>query len=415
VKTDLTFKQCREAIAEKSKIIDTIFTEAGPDLDFKLVKCLGDNLDSKAKVEKIESLQKELKDLHDDIEEYKKIEGGREQAKHLNTEYNQPAEVKHPEAKVERKTLGELIMAHPGLFTKNGSQLLKHKDREVSLDVDLKTLFQRSAGWDPEAFRDPGYVPYPTRQLMVADFWPKIPTNQDTIKYMLETTYTSAAAEAAEGDAAAESALALTETSMPVEKLATFIPVTEEQLEDVEGAEAYLNNRLTYMVMARLDLQLLNGDGSTPNLKGTLNIGGSLQTQAKGSDPTPDAIHKAFTLVRHTGFSEPSVLYSEPNDWQDVALLRTADGIYIFGGPNNPDPKQIWGIPVCVTTAVTTGTMITGDYRTYADIRIKRGIKIEMSSGYDDYFVKGKFAVKATMRCAAVHYRTSAFCKITGV
>lgn len=415
MKTQYTYKQCREAIAEKSKIIDTIFTEAGPDLDFKLVKCLGDNLDSKAKVEKIDSLQKELKDLHDDFMAYSEMDKAREATKGLNAEFNQPSEVKHPEAKVERKTLGQMVMAHPGLFTKQGNTLVKHKGREVELDVDLKTLFERSAGWDPEAFRDPGYVPYPTRQLMVADFWPKVPTNQDTIKYMLESTYTSAAAEAAEGAAAAESALALTETSQAVEKIATFIPVTEEQLEDVEGAEAYLNNRLTYMVMARLDGQLLNGDGSTPNLKGTLNIGGSLQTQAKSTDPTPDAIHKAFTAIRHTGFAEPSVLYSEPADWQDVVLLRTADGVYIFGGPNNPSPAQIWGVPVCVTTAVTTGTMIAGDYRTYADLRIKRGIKIEMSSGYDDYFVKGKFAVKATMRCAAVHYRTSAFCKITGV
>ena len=414
MKTQYTYKQCREAIAEKSKIIDTIFAEAGPDLDFKLVKCLGDNLDTKAKVEKIDSLQKELKDIHDDFMAFTEIEKSRESTKGLNAEFNKPAEVKHPETKVENKTLGHLIITHPGLFTKNGDTLLKHKDREVSLDVDLKTLFQRSAGWDPEALRDPGYVPYPTRQLMVSDFWPKLPTNQDTIKYMLETTFTNNAAEAAEGDAAAESALALTETSQAVEKVATFIPVTEEQLEDVEGAEAYLNSRLNYMILQRLDTQLLNGDGSTPNLKGTLHVG-SIQTQAKGSDPTPDAIHKAFTKIRHTGFSEPSVLYSEPNDWQDVVLLRTADGIYIFGGPTNPNPTAIWGVPVCVTTAVVTGTMIAGDYRNYADIRMKRGIKIEMSSGYDDYFVKGKFAVKATMRCAAVHYRATAFCTITSV
>lgn len=414
MKTEYTFKQCREAIAEKSKIIDQIFDEAGPDLDFKKVKCLGDNLDTKAKVEKIDSLQKELKDLHDDFMAYSEMERGKERAKGLNAEFNQPTAVNHPEVKAEKKTLGALIVAHPGLFTKNGASLLKHKDREVEIDVDLKTLFERSAGWEPESLRDAGYVGYPVRQLMVADFWPKLPTNQSTIKYMLETTFTNSAAEAAEGNAAAESALALTETSQTVEKLATFIPVTEEQLEDVEGAEAYLNNRLGYMINARLDYQLLNGDGSTPNLKGTLDLS-SIQEQAKGSDPTPDAIHKAFTKVRHTGFAEPSVLYSEPNDWQDVVLLRTADGIYIFGGPNNPNPERIWGVPVCVTTAVGTGTMITGDYRNYADIRIKRGIQIEMSNGYSDYFVKGKFAVKATMRCAAVHYRETAFCKITGV
>jgi hypothetical protein len=60
-------------------------------------------------------------------------------------------------------------------------------------------------------------------------------------------------------------------------------------------------------------------------------------------------------------------------------------------------------------------TMIAGDYANYSNLYVKRGIQIEMSSGYSDYFVKGKFAVKATIRCAVVHYRTSAFCTITGV
>jgi HK97 family phage major capsid protein len=337
----------------------------------------------------------------------------------MNEEFNKPAEEKHVDpskGKAERKTLGELIVGHKGLFRPDGlGRVLAQKNNEVDIDIDLKADFFTSAGWAPQSLRDPGYVPYPTRQLQVIDYWPVLPTNQASIKYMLETTFTNSAAEAAEGAAAAESALALTETSQPVEKIATFIPTSEEQLEDVEGAAAYLNNRLGYMVRARLDSQLLNGNGTPPNLKGTLNIGGSLQTQAKGTDPTPDAIHKAFTLVRHTGFAEPTVLYSHPDDWQDVVLLRTADGIYIFGGPMAPNPNVIWGVPVCVTTAVVANTMITGDYRQFADFRLRRGLQIEMSNGYTDYFVKGKFAVKATIRGAAVHYRTSAFCKITGV
>jgi HK97 family phage major capsid protein len=232
---------------------------------------------------------------------------------------------------------------------------------------------------------------------------------------MEETTFTNNAAEAAAGGAAGEAALALTERSAPVEKIAVFIPASEEQLEDVPAAEAYLNNRLGYMVRQRLDGQILNGDGSTPNLKGTLNIGGSLQTVAKGSDPTPDAIYKAFVKVRATGFAEPSVLYANPNDWQDVRLLRTSDGIYIFGSPQEPGRDVIWGVPVLQSTAVVANTMICGDYANFSALYLRRGVTIEMSSGYSDYFVKGKFAVKATLRCAVVHYRTSAFCTVTGV
>lgn len=403
MKTKLNLKQLREAIAEKSKIIDPIFQEAGTDLDFSKVKCLG-NGDTAAKIEQIKKLQNELADLHSDYAELSAITKSRREADEKAGFVGEiPAE--QPGA-AGHKSIGKLIME---------SKAAKNHGTPDNIDFELKTLFQSSAGWDPEALRIGRVIEYPVRRLMVADYLPIIPTQQDTIRFMLESTFTNNAAEAAAGGAAGEAALALTETSDEVEKVAVFIPVTEEQLEDVPAAEAYLNNRLGYMVKARLDSQILNGDGATPNLKGTLNIGGSLQTQAKGADPTPDAIYKAFDAIRVTGFAEPSVLFTHPTDWQVVRLLRTADGIYIFGSPQEPGRDVIWGVPVCQTTATVENTMIAGAYADFSALYMKRGIQIEMSSGYSDYFVKGKFAVKATLRCAVVHYRTSAFCTITGV
>ncbi|MDD4985567.1 MAG: phage major capsid protein [Dehalococcoidales bacterium] len=399
MKTTKSLKELREEIAAKQKLGHQVYEEAGADLDFTKVKAFGENLDTKAKVEKLQALNTELADLKADYEEIRAIAEARKGTEEEVKNFSPAPEIKGG------KSLGSMIM---------DSKAAKQHGTSCMIDVDMKTLFQRSAGWDPEALRLPGYVEYPARALMVADYIPAYPTKQDTIKYMLETTFTNSAAEAAEGNAVGESALALTETSLPVEKVGTFIPVSEEQLEDVEAVEAYLNNRLAYMVKARLDSQILNGDGSTPNLKGTLDLD-TIQTQALGTDPVPDAIYKAFDLVRHTGFSEPTVLFSNPTDWQAVRLLRTADGIYIFGSPLDPGKDQIWGIPVCKTTAVVENTMITGDYGIYSGLFIKRGLQIEMSSGYSDYFVKGKFAVKATMRCCMVHYRETAFCTITGV
>jgi HK97 family phage major capsid protein len=397
----MNLKEINEAIVGKSKILHDIFEEAGSDMDMSKVKSLSG--DSSAKVEAIKAMNLELDTLGKKREEFHALQKARKEADEAVKAGDSP--IKNDPAP-QAKSLGGMIME---------SKAVKNHGTPVNLDVDLKALFQSSAGWDPEALRIGRVIDYPVRKLQVSDYLPIIPTQQDTIRFMLESTFTNNAAEAAAGDAAGEAALALTETSDEVEKIAVFIPVTEEQLEDVPAAEAYLNNRLGYMVRARLDSQILNGDGSTPNLKGTLNIGGSLQTQAKGSDPTPDAIYKAFDLLRTVGFCEPSVLFVNPTDWQDVRLLRTADGIYIFGSPLDPGIDRIWGVPVCQTTAVVVNTMIAGDYAQFSALYLKRGITIEMSNGYSDYFVKGKFAVKATMRCAVVHYRTGAFVKVTGV
>jgi HK97 family phage major capsid protein len=413
MKTKLNFKQLGEAIREKSKIIGTIFQEAGEEMDFSKVKCLGDG-DSTAKVEKIHSLEAELKDLKGDYEEYSALAKSRLAADELASYEGAVPKGEPGEKAAAKKTIGEMIMA---------SKAVHGERMRVFLDIDPKGLlapemkadFFTTSGWAPENIRQPGYVLYPTRPIAVIDNLPIYPTTQNSVVYMLETTKTSAAAEKAEGGAAAESSLALTETSQAVQEIATFVPTSKVQLEDVAFAEAYLTNTLNFLVRQKMDYQILNGDGSAPNLKGTLNIGGSLQTQAKGSDPTPDAIYKAFDLIRTVGYTEPSVLFANPKDWQDVRLLRTADGVYIFGNPADGGPNTIWGVRVVQTAAVVEATMITGDYANFAYVAMRRGVEVEMSSGYSDYFLKGKLAVLASLRCAVVHTRTSAFATVTGV
>ncbi|MBA7564451.1 hypothetical protein ES708_06114 [subsurface metagenome] len=168
------------------------------------------------------------------------------------------------------------------------------------------------------------------------------------------------------------------------------------------------------MLRARLDAQLLNGTGATPLLMGTLGLA-ALQEQPKGSDPTPDAIYKAMTKVRSIGFAEPSVVFINPNDWQDIRLLTTADGIYIFGSPMDAGPDRIWGVPVCQTMAAVENTGIVGDYRGFAALFMRRGITFKISDSHAALFVSGVQCVRADMRCASVHFRDTAFCKVTSI
>ena len=413
MKTSLSMKQLLEKIGEKQKIIHTIFEEAGPDLDFSKVKCLGEG-DTKAKVERVTALQAEFKDLNDDYRELAAILKVREDADKA-AGFRANEDVREDPGKKAKKSFGEMFMEHKGLIMMDGSKGRPIKNNPVVLDVDLKAdFFIGTPGWVPEALRTPVVTLYPTRPLAVVERIPTLPTTQNVIRYMKESTFTNTAAEKAEGGAAVEATLVLTETSDEVEKITVYIPVSEEQLEDVPAAEGYLNQRLTFMILQKLDGQVLEGDGNTPNLLGTLNLG-SLQAQALSTDPVPDAIYKAFDLVRTVGFAVPSHLFINPNDWQAVRLLRTADGIYIFGNPTEAGPERIWGVPVVQTTAVTANTALVGDYLTHSCLYIRRGVEVEMSNGYEDFFIKGKFAVKATMRCAMVHYRIPAFAKITGI
>lgn len=370
----------------------------------------------------IKSRNNELADLGKKYEEAKELDGIyqknvaylREQQRAaaqlpFNTSGKSAAQTAVP-PQHQVKTLGEMFIESPEYKgRKRGGAT-----RVDFNDFDSKTLMTTAAGFAPETTRTGRVIESAQRRPMVDEVIPQTTTTQTAVVYMQETTFTNNAAEAAEGAAYGEGALVYTEQSSTVRKIATFLPVTDEQMEDVPQMQSLINNRLTLMIRLRREAQLLVGDGVSPNLLGFLNTP-SIQTQAKGADPTPDAVYKAMTKVRHTGYADPTAVIFHPNDWQDIRLLRTIDGIYIWGSPAEPGPERIWGLPIISTTAETENTGLVGDFQLYSEIFFKKGITIEVSNSHDDYFVKGKQAVRADERLALVVYRATAFCTVTGI
>jgi len=416
----------RAALAEKQKESAAIYEEAktegdqGPTYDFTKVKAYANHTTAQV-LDDLRVKNTELEALADEVKQLDELHGLGAKNQERNDLLNKPREgAQHQsggDSRPEEKTMGQLFLESKAYKQFQDNGVLNQK---AELDIDLKTVFRTGAGWATEAVRMPRVELDPQRPIMVVDRIPQLRTGLDTIRYMEETTFTNNATELAEqtattaADAIGEAALVLTERTQPVEWLPVFIPVTMQQLEDVEGIEDYVNARLTYMIQARLDSQILSGDGSTPNLLGTVNVSG-INTQAKGTDPTPDAIFKGMRAVRAVGFAEPSAVFVHPNDWEGVRLLRTADGHYIFGSPDAPDNGRIWGIGVTQTTAATENTILLGDYRNYSALYTKRGMTLAASDSHSFYFTRGLLAIRADMRISMVHFRPEAFSEITGV
>jgi len=185
-------------------------------------------------------------------------------------------------------------------------------------------------------------------------------------------------------------------------------------LEDEPSAGGYLDRRMRFGLEQRLDNQILQGDGNAPNLEGILNKAG-IQTYALAGEPALDAIHKGITLVNVTGRSVASAIMIHSNDWQDIRLLRTADGIYILGPPTESGPLTLWGLPVVINQVNTENTALVGDFANFVELRMKRGVTVKVSDSHSDYFIKGKQAIRADMRAALPIYRAAAFCTVTGI
>lgn len=312
----------------------------------------------------------------------------------------------------EEKSLGQQFVDHPRFKGVSGPD---RKNVTVDLpDYEFKTTMTTSAGWAPVNARTNIVIPLAMRRPVVADLIPQDSTTNSSIKYMEETTFTNNAAPVAENAAKPESALALTERNSPVQKIATWIPVTEEQLDDVAQARALIENRLGVMLALAEEVQLLTGNGTPPQLNGFLTA--VTQSQAKGADPTPTAIYKSFTKIRFTGFAEPSGIVMHPNDWEAIATLQDGNGNYVWGRPFDTGPvARLWGVPVIVTPAETENTALVGDFTTYSHISRRMGVTIKTSDSHASNFTLNVLVILIEERLSLEIYRPSAFCLVTGI
>jgi len=415
---EMKFPALEEAEAKlkaKQDVLAGIFAEAGPEIDLTKVKSLSG--DTYAKTEEIRKLDTELAELGEDCDRLRAVKtagertrtapgpGGKVDAGGEQGSEPGATTVTHQDT----KSFGQHFVESKAYKDRNGSI-----GPEAKLDIELKTLMTTTAGFPPETTRTGRLVDFATRPIQVTDLVPGTTTSQAAVVYMEETTFTNAAAEAAEGGTYAEAALALTEQSSPVRKIAVFLPVTDEQLEDEPQVRGYIDNRLPFMVRQRLDSQILVGNGTPPNLRGFLNVVG-IQTQAKGADPAPDAVYKAMVKVRVTGRAMPNAIVYHPTNWQDIRLLRTADGIYIWGNPSDAGPERMWGLAVSQSDAITLGTALVGDFLNYTELAVRRGIDVQVSNSHSTFFVEGKQALRADMRTALIPYRPAALCTVTGL
>lgn len=431
----------RKELEAKQAELAKVFEQAGTDLDFDKVTCLGDNLSTVQKAAKVQERNKELADLGKEVEQLALVEKAHADQKGRDALLNsRPTGITHPGANGNGNSQGNGNQQKPwkslgDMFIESDTfRMFKGRrgpETQINLDdfgleaKDLlgashgfKTLLDRT-GFVPESTRIPVLLPGQLRRPVVSDLIPQGTTSMGIIKYMEETTTTNSAAAVAEGGQKPESALAFTEKTSLVEKLATVLPVTDELMADAPAMRSYIEARLRLFLQLVEEDALIRGSGTTPALRGMLNVA-TINTQAKGSDPTPDAIYKGMQKIRTTSFLEPSGVIIHPDDWTDIRLLRTADGVYIWGSPQDPGMERIWGLPVVVTPAMTTdgtttGTAIVAAFDTGMQIFRRNEVSFAVSDQHSDFFIYNKLMLRVEERLAFVVYRPKAICTVTGI
>jgi HK97 family phage major capsid protein len=264
----------------------------------------------------------------------------------------------------------------------------------------------------------PGIMPLLFKKLTIRDLLAPGTTNSTSIIYMIELTFTNAAAAVAEGAVKPESALVFDQKTDPVVKLAHWIPTTEEMLEDVSQIRSYIDARLRLGLQLTEEDQLLNGDGILPNLLGIMNRPGLAAPVVVGVAPDTgiEAIYRQMMAIFGTSFVPPDGIVMNPANWSKVALTKDTTGNYMGGGPFTPAvAPSLWGLPVDVTPSIVAGTSLVGAFSTQAQIFDRGGVRVEASNSHQDFFIKNLVAIRAEERLALAVYRPGAFGKVTGL
>ena len=248
----------------------------------------------------------------------------------------------------------------------------------------------------------------------ILDLLPVESTTGASVTYYTGTTGATAATAVAEGADKPESEPDWTSAIAEVRKIAHWAKVTDEVIADFPSFRNLVGQEMISGLIDQENEQLLNGNGTAPNLRGLLTTVG-IQTQVAGSDPIYDALFKATNKIRTgSAYTEPTVIVLHPDDWATVALTRTADGLYIVGAPTQAATRQLWGIPVVVTTRIASGTGMVANLQAAARAHVRQPPTLEVNPmGGEAEWKANLTLIRAEERLALAVPRPTAIVKVT--
>jgi HK97 family phage major capsid protein len=275
----------------------------------------------------------------------------------------------------------------------------------------------------------PGILPLPQRPLTVRDLFSGDTTQGDQISYAVQTAFDNAAAAVSEAaidgnptGAKPQSSIGWGRRTEPIETIATWMAATRKQLSDAGQTRSLIDNQLRLMLDLEIDDQLMNGNGTAPNISGLLDRTG-LQTLDLSSASTDKAnlngLRTAKRLVR-TGPARAvaDAVVMHPVDSEEFDLLVDQTDRYRAGDPfgilgPTSDAPPIWKMRRVESEAVTEGTAIVGAFKVGGTVFERQGITVLTSDSHSDFFTRNLIAVLAETRLGLAIYFPSAFCVVT--
>lgn len=257
----------------------------------------------------------------------------------------------------------------------------------------------------------------PRALIGVRTLVPQGRTTAGAIAYLRETAFSNNAAPVAEGAAKPKSDKTFAPITAPVEVIATYFKVSRQAYEDVPGLSAQIENNGIYGVAAAEDNQLLNGNGTSPQLTGFIRNAVVAPVPPAVVAPAPantliDAIGYAVFDLASKGYM-PDGAVVNPIDYGTVAMLKNSTGNYLFANPVDYSAiPRMWGVRIVQSSKIAAGTGLVGAFQGNSLILDREEVNVQVAAQNEDDFIKNMLTILVEERLVLLIYNAAAFEKI---
>ena len=252
----------------------------------------------------------------------------------------------------------------------------------------------------------------PSRKVHVREFLPIGTTDAQTIRFPKESAFEDNSGAVAQGSALTKSDFEITATSVNVEKIGTFMTLTDEMLQDTPQLTSYLSARVPEKVLSEEDDQILNGNGTPPNLSGLFTDGAVFSDTAAGIGTVSNANEYDVLVVALAQLAasnyQASAIMLNPADMHKIALLKSTQNEYLRQQLYSGLQPQIMGVNIIQNTAVTAGNFILGDFNQATQLWVRENLSIEFAREHASNFTSNLVTVRVQERVALTNYQPNA-------
>lgn len=460
---NLSIAKLDERIAEKQDVLAKAYEEAGPDFDLAKVETLkGDTptvtLGNMVDANSASGALVEVRAQKAAIEETARRKAIADTVDPEAEDRREPL----VHARIPQRSLGQGISAalrERGMTWEGwGSQAQAGGGGGMNIEAAVMT---RSAGYEPRDPRSGLVVDLPREPLTLLEYLPRmmVEAPRSSFRYMRESggsVTDDGGAAVSENSDLDEETYTWSEASHDIESIGARIPVTVEQLADIDAMEGIVTGRLEAAVRMAIEAQLMNGNGTSPQINGFLSY-----VDASGGTPAADEfnqieiaeasnrtdallgktvltqIRKAQTEIRTKGATFADAVVMHPRIRELINLSETTSAGFYMGDPRFVPAEMIWGLRILESQhglkltaqadadSSTSGSQpsiikagdnlaVVGAFRSQSMVIFRKDVGVEMGLNNTD-FQRRRISFRSYGRVCLAVFRIKGFCDLTVV